>query len=60
MIDPVYPIIWMDTIHYKVTDERGCFVSRAIYNVLGILTRGITLDTVYFTLPFFENLKYYA
>ena len=31
-----YPIGWMDAIHYKVTDERGCAVSRAVYNVLGI------------------------
>lgn len=22
MFDPVYPIVWMDAIHYKVTDER--------------------------------------
>ncbi len=36
MLDSVYPIVWMDAIHYKVTDERGCAVSRAIYNVLGI------------------------
>lgn len=26
----------MDAIYYKVTDECGCAVSRAIYNVLGI------------------------
>ena len=36
MLDSVYPIVWMDAIHYKVTDERGCAVSRAVYNVLGI------------------------
>lgn len=24
ILDSVYPIIWMDAIHYKVTDERGC------------------------------------
>ncbi len=30
----------MDAIHYKVTDERGCAVSRAIYNVLGIDKEG--------------------
>lgn len=36
----VYPIVWMDTIHYKVTDERGCVVTRAIYNVLGIDREG--------------------
>lgn len=35
-LDSVYPIVWMDAIHYKVTDERGCGVSRAIYNVLAI------------------------
>lgn len=26
----------MDAIHYKVTNERGCAVSRAIYNILAI------------------------
>lgn len=36
ILDDVYPIVWMDSIHYKVTDERGCAVTRAIYNVLGI------------------------
>lgn len=36
ILDFVYPIVWMDAIHYKVTDERGCAVTRAIYNVLGI------------------------
>ena len=40
MLDPVYPIVWMDAIHYKVTDERGCAVTRAIYNVLGIDKEG--------------------
>jgi transposase-like protein len=34
--DSVYPIVWMDAIHYKVTDERGYAVTRAIYNVFGI------------------------
>ena len=40
MLDSVYPIVWMDAIHYKVTDERGCAVTRAIYNVLGIDREG--------------------
>lgn len=35
-LDYVYPIVWMDAIHYKVTDERGCAVSRANYNILAI------------------------
>ena len=40
MLDPVYPIVWMDAIHYKVTDERGCAVTPTIYNVLGIDKEG--------------------
>lgn len=40
MLDSVYFIVWMDAIHYKVTDERGCFVTRAIYYVLGIDREG--------------------
>ena len=40
MLDSAYPIVWMDAIHYKVTDERGCAVTRAIYNVLGIDREG--------------------
>ena len=35
-LDPVYAIVWMDAIHYKVMDEKGFAVTRAIYNVLGI------------------------
>ena len=30
----------MDAIHYKVTDERGYAVTRAIYNVLGVDSEG--------------------
>ena len=40
MRDSVYSIVWMDAIHYKGTDERGCAVIRAIYNVLGINKEG--------------------
>ena len=39
-LDPVYPIVWLDAIHYKVMDDRGCAISRAIYNVLAIDTEG--------------------
>ena len=35
-LDPVYAIVWLDAIHYKVMDEKGFAVTRAIYNVLGI------------------------
>ncbi len=40
MLDSVYPIVWMDAINYKVTDERVCAVTRAIYNVLGLDREG--------------------
>lgn len=39
-LEPIYAIVWMDTIHYKVFDESGRAVSRAIYNVLGIDKEG--------------------
>ncbi len=34
-LDEVYPIVWMDTMHYKVRD-RGKVTSRAVYNILAI------------------------
>ena len=34
--DAVYPIVWLDAIHYKVMDDKQCPVNRAIYNVLAI------------------------
>lgn len=39
-LDDVYAIVWLDAIHYKVKDEKGQAVSRAIYNVLGINKEG--------------------
>lgn len=39
-LDEVYAIVWLDAIHYKVKDEKGQAVSRAIYNVLGINKEG--------------------
>jgi len=36
MLDSVYAICWLDAIHYKVKDDAGRAVSRAIYNILGI------------------------
>lgn len=35
-LEEVYPIVWMDAIHYKARNEKGVTESRAIYNVLGI------------------------
>jgi len=39
-LDPVYAIFWLDAIHYKVKDDTGRAVTRAIYNVLGINKEG--------------------
>lgn len=39
-LEDVYPIVWMDAVHYKVMDERNRPESRAIYNVLGINRSG--------------------
>ena len=36
MLEPVYAICWLDAIRYKVKDDTGRAVTRAIYNVLGI------------------------
>jgi len=38
-LEEVYPIIWMDCIHYKIR-EGGKTVSRAIYVILGINCSG--------------------
>ena len=38
-LEDVYPIIWLDAMHYKVRDE-GRVVSRAVYNVLAINKHG--------------------
>lgn len=40
MLAPVYAICWLDAIHYKVKDDKGRAVTRAIYNVLGINKSG--------------------
>lgn len=39
-LDEVYPFVWMDAIHYKVRDD-GKIVSRAVYTILGLNTRGL-------------------
>lgn len=38
-LNPIYPFVFMDCIHYKVRDE-GRIVSRAAYIVLGVTTEG--------------------
>jgi len=36
----VYPIVWLDAVHYKVMDEKNRPVTRAIYNVLALNSEG--------------------
>lgn len=38
-LDPVYPIIWLDAMHFKV-NEDGRVVHKALYNILGINKEG--------------------
>ena len=38
-LDEVYPIVWLDAMHFKVKDE-GRVVSKALYNIMGIDVRG--------------------
>jgi transposase-like protein len=38
-LESVYPIVWMDCIHYKIRED-GKTVSRAIYCILGITCSG--------------------
>lgn len=39
-LEAVYPIVWMDAIHYKVMDDKMRPVTRAIYNVLALDSTG--------------------
>jgi putative transposase len=38
-LEPVYCIVWLDAMHYKVKEE-GKIVSRAVYHILGINAEG--------------------
>ena len=38
-LEDVYPIVWMDAIHYKVKED-GKMKSRAVYNILGVDKEG--------------------
>jgi len=39
-LESVYPVIWMDAIHYKIREE-GKVVKKAIYTILGINSDGL-------------------
>lgn len=38
-LNPIYPFVFMDCIHYKIREE-GRILSRAAYIVLGVTTDG--------------------
>lgn len=38
-LDPVYPIVWLDAMHYKVRNG-GSVKHRAVYNIIGITPLG--------------------
>jgi transposase-like protein len=38
-LDDVYPIVWLDAMHFKVKEE-GTFKSKAIYSILAITKEG--------------------
>jgi putative transposase len=39
-LEPLYTIVWLDAMYYKVKDESGHVVTRCLYNVLGINLEG--------------------
>ena len=40
-LEAVYPIVWLDAMHFKVkSEEGGKVVSRCLYNVLGVRADG--------------------
>lgn len=39
-LEYVYPIVWLDAVHYKVMDDKNRAVTRAIYNVLALDKEG--------------------
>jgi transposase-like protein len=38
-LDPLYPIVWLDAIHYKIK-ENGRYISKAVYTILAVNVEG--------------------
>ncbi|KFC06140.1 transposase [Trabulsiella guamensis ATCC 49490] len=38
-LEPVYPFVWLDAIHYKIRDD-GRYVIKAVYTVLALNAKG--------------------
>jgi len=41
LLEPLYTIVWMDAMYYKVRDGNGMVVTRCLYNILGIDLEGM-------------------
>lgn len=39
LLEPVYPFVWLDAIHYKIRED-GRYVSKAVYTVLALNPEG--------------------
>ena len=39
-LEAVYPVVWLDAIHFKVKEE-GRIVSKAVYGILGVNQEGV-------------------
>lgn len=40
-LDAIYPIVWLDAIHYKVRDkDTGLYRNQAVYTILAVNTEG--------------------
>jgi putative transposase len=40
MLESVYPMVWLDAIHFKVKDQ-GAIITKAVYCVIGINRQGV-------------------
>ena len=39
-LEPVYAIVWLDAMYYKVRSDEGKVVTRCLYNILGVKADG--------------------
>lgn len=56
-LDPIYPFVFMDAIHYKIREE-GRIINRAAYVVLGVTLEG-TKDILSITVGANESSKFW-
>lgn len=39
-LDPIYTIVWLDAMYYKVKDDSRQMTTRCLYNILGVTLEG--------------------